>query len=83
MRVIADAIVDWGALGKVVVASLVSGVGIMLFFSLAIVGATRFSEMRRAQRALGATLYGALGLIGLAVTVGAVVAGIVVMTHKS
>ena len=83
MTVLADAIVDWGALGKVVLASLISGVGIMLFFSFAIVGATRFTEMRRDQRVLGATIYGAIALLGVAVTAAAVVAGIVVMTHKS
>ena len=83
MTVLADAIVDWAALGKVVVASLISGVGIMLFFSFAIVGATRFSEMRRDQRMLGATIYGAIALVGLAVTAAGIVVGIVVMTHKS
>ena len=83
MSIIADAIVDWAALGKVVVASLITGVGTTLFFSFAIIGATRFAEMRRDQRMVGATAYAVLGVLGAAVTVAGVVGGIVVMTHKS
>ena len=82
MSVIADAIVDWAALGKVVVASLIAGVGITLFFSFAIIGATRFAEMRRDQRAGGATVYAMVAALGAVVTVGAVVVGIIVMTKK-
>jgi hypothetical protein len=83
MSVIAGDIVDWAALGKVVVASLLTGVGMTLFFSFAIIGATRFAEMRRDQRMVGATFYAALGVLGAAVTVAGVVGGIIVMTHKS
>jgi hypothetical protein len=82
MTVIADAIVDWPALGKVVAASLITGVGITLFFSFAILGATRFAEMRRDQRVAGATVYAMLGALGAVVTVAAVVVAIIVMTHK-
>jgi hypothetical protein len=82
VTVIADAIVDWAALGKVVAASLITGVGITLFFSFAIVGATRFAEMRRDQRIAGATIYAMIGAVGAAVTVAGVVLGIIVMTHK-
>ena len=83
MIVLAESAVDWGALGKVVVASLISGIGITLCFSLAIVGATRFAERRRDGRGGGAAAYGVLGAAGLAATVAAVVIGIVVMTQKS
>ena len=82
MTVIGGTIVDWSALGKVVVFSLLTGVGATLFFSFAVIGATRFAEMRRDQRMLGATVYGVLGVLGVAVTAAGVVAGIIVMTHK-
>ena len=82
MIVLAE-VVDWEALGDVVIASLVSGVGLTLFFSLAIVGVTRFAEMRRAEHHFGAVLYAALALLGLAASSAGVVAAIVVMTSKS
>lgn len=83
MRALAASIVDWAALGKVVVASLAAGVGITLCFSLAIAGATRFAELRRDQRSIGAAFYAVIGLAGLAATVAAVVVAIAVMTKKS
>jgi hypothetical protein len=79
---IADAIVDWAAIGKVVAASLIAGLGTTLCFSLAVAGATRFAEMRRASRAVPATCYAVLALAGLAATLGAIVVGIAVMTNK-
>jgi hypothetical protein len=81
VRVFADGtpIVDWGALGQVVAYSLGIGVGVAICFSLAIVGATRLSEVRRGSGAIG---YALLAAAGLAVTVGAVVIAIIVMTKK-
>jgi hypothetical protein len=75
-------VVDWQALGEVVVASLVSGVGLTLCFSLAIAGATRFADMRRAERPVGAAFYALLGLLGLAASLAGVVAALIVMTTK-
>jgi hypothetical protein len=83
MSVLASTIVDWKTLGKVVVYSLVAGVGISLAFSLAIVGAARFADMRRDGRAIEAGGYAVLLAVALAVVAGAVVVGIVVMTKKS
>ena len=83
MSVLASTIVDWKTLGKVVVYSLVAGVGISLAFSLAIVGAARFADMRRDRRAIEAGGYAVLLAVALAVVAGAVVVGIVVMTKKS
>ena len=40
-------VVDWAALRDVVVASLAAGVGVTVAFSLAILGLTRFADMRR------------------------------------
>ena len=80
--IIGDAIVDWGALGEVVLVSFAAGVGVTVAFSLAIVGAVRFADMTRNQRLPEAVLYAVVGLLGLAITAAALVAGIVVMTSK-
>lgn len=81
MIVLAE-IVDWEALGDVVIASLVAGVGLTLCFSLAIRGALRFADMRRSEKTIGAVFYAGLGLLGLAASLAGVVAAIIVMTSK-
>jgi hypothetical protein len=79
-------VVDWGKLGDVVLYSLIIGVGVALCFAVAIVGATRFNEVRREDRGGMASVmaigYAALAALGLAATLGAVVVAIVVMTTK-
>ena len=75
-------VVDWGTLGQVVLYSLAAGVGVALCFSVAIVGATRFAEARRAGAGAPAALYAALATVGLLATTAAVVLGIVVMASK-
>jgi hypothetical protein len=79
---LAGDIVDWGTIGQVVLYSLAAGVGVAFCFSVAVVGATRFAEARRAHAGAPAALYGTLAVLGLAATVGAVVIGIVVMAQK-
>ncbi|MEA2421362.1 MAG: hypothetical protein QOF55_461 [Thermoleophilaceae bacterium] len=79
MRVLADPVVDWGKLGQVVLYSLGAGIGVTACFALAVLGAIRFGELRRGPVAFG---YGLLATLGLAVTVGAVVVAIIVMTTK-
>ena len=77
-------VVDWGKLGQVVLYSLGAGIGVALCFSLAILGATRFAEARRGTGGSGpAVAYAVLAATGLAVTVGAVVVGIIVMASKT
>ena len=80
--VTAGSIVDWATLGKVVVYSLAAGVGVAFCFSIAVVGAARFAEARRAQAAAPAAFYALLAGLGLAATVAAVVVGIIVMAKK-
>jgi hypothetical protein len=75
-------VVDTTALAKVVLASLIAGIGVTLAFALAILGATRFADMRRDDRMLEAGAFGALATIALAVCVAAVVLGIIVMMTK-
>jgi hypothetical protein len=74
-------VVDWAALRDVVVASLAAGVGIMIAFSLAIMGLTRFADLRRDGKG-EAWAYAALAVAGLAVSATAVVYGIILMTSK-
>jgi cation transporter-like permease len=85
MRLLAEStpVVDWGALGKVVLYSLVAGVGVAVCVSLAILGATRFAEVRRGGGGGGAIGYALLTLVSLAATLTAAVLAIVVMTKKS
>ena len=83
MSALAASIVDWKALGEVVLASFAAGVGATVAYSVAIFGATRFADMRRDGRVLEATVFAIVATAGLAATVGAIVVGIVVMTSKS
>jgi hypothetical protein len=80
-------VVDWGKLGDVALYSLIVGVGVALCFAIAIVGATRFYEVRRenggGMASVMAIGYAALAALGLAATLGAAVVAIVVMTTKS
>jgi hypothetical protein len=74
-------VVDWAALGKVVLYSFVASVGATTVFSLGIVGVTRFDERRRHGGA-GAFGYAALALVcGLIVTA-VLVEAIVILTKK-
>jgi hypothetical protein len=82
MTPVLASIVDWEALGKVVMASFVAGVGVTLSFSIAIAGVTRFADLRRDGRVVGAAFYAVLGAAGFAVTIAALVAGLIVMTTK-
>jgi hypothetical protein len=80
--VILGAVVDWDALLDVVIASLAAGVGVTVAFSLAILGLTRFADMRRDGRAVEAWAYAGLAIMGLGVSATAVVLGIILMTSK-
>jgi hypothetical protein len=82
MTSLAADIVDWGTLGQVVLYSLGAGVGVALCFSIAVVGATRFAEARRAEAGAPAVFYAVLATAGLAATIAAVVVGIIVMAKK-
>lgn len=73
-------LVDWSALGKVVLYSLVTGVGVTAVFSVGIVGLTRFDEGRR--RGGGAVGYAVLASICGLIVLAVVVEAIVIMTNK-
>lgn len=77
--VILASIVDWDALLETVGASLVGGVGIAIAFSLAIYGAARFADARRAGASPAAGAAALLTVVALAVCAAAITAGILVM----
>jgi hypothetical protein len=79
---LAEKVVDWATLGKVIAAALVAGTCVTIAFAFTILGVTRFAEMRRNGRSLEATGFGALAVIGALVCTAAIVGGIIVMTTK-
>lgn len=77
------AAIDTGALLKMLYTSLIAGVAVTVVFSLAILGATRSSDMRRAGRTSAATAFAALAGVGLILAAGIVVYGVTLVAHKS
>jgi hypothetical protein len=75
-------IIDTSAAWQAVWTAAVSGVGVTIVFSLAVLGATRSTDMRRDDRPGQAAMYVALALVALAATVGAVVYAITLITTK-
>lgn len=75
-------IVDTNALWQTIAGAFVAGVGTTIVFSLAILGAARFSEASREGHRLHATFFGALMAMGLLATTAAIVVGVIVMTTK-
>lgn len=75
-------IVQGKELLETVIASFVAGVGVTVVFSLAIWGGVRFVDLSRGGRPLAAGGAAALGVLALAVTLAAIVVGIVEMTSK-
>ena len=75
-------IVDTTTLLDLVGVSLLAAVGVTAAFSLAILGATRFSDLRRDGRAVEAAAFGALTALALAACVAAIVYAIVEIQSK-
>jgi hypothetical protein len=73
-------LVDWGALGKVVLYSVVAAVGVTTVLSLGIVGVTRFDERRRVG--VGGIGYAALALVCGVIVAAVVVEAIIIMARK-
>jgi hypothetical protein len=78
--VIAATLVDWSALGKVVVYSLVAAVGVTAVFSVGIVALERYDNRRRGGG--GAIGYATLSLVCALVVAGVIVEAIVIMARK-
>ena len=79
---LADSVVDWGALLEVVWTSLLGGIGVTAIFALAILGGTRAIDLRHAGNPAAASAYGVLTALALVAVAVAVVLGILVMTQK-
>ncbi len=77
------ATVNVGALLKLIYSSLIAGVSVAVVFSLAIYGATRAGDKRRAGRGDRAGGYAALGTAALVLSIAIVVVGLVLVAHKS
>jgi hypothetical protein len=80
--VIAAEIIDWSAAWQAVWTAAVAGVGMTIVFSLGVLGATRTADMRREDRRLQATFYGAVALMAVGGTLAAVVYAITLITTK-
>ena len=77
------ALIDTGALAKMLYSSLIAGVSIAVVFSIAVLGATRSGDMRRAHRSGAATAYAVLAALGLILTTAIVVYGLILVARKS
>ena len=75
-------IVETRELLDTVLYAAVSALGLTFVYSAAIWGAARFAELSRDHRPVAAALAAAIGVLGLAASLAAVVVGIVVMTSK-
>jgi hypothetical protein len=75
-------IVQGKELWQTVVASVVAGVGITFAFSVGIWGSGQFIELSRSDRQVAATVAGLVAFLAFLLVAAAVIAGIVVMTHK-
>lgn len=74
------AVVDWDALLQVIWVSLVAGVGVTAAWGFALLGSSRAVETGRGGRPAEAALYVAMGVLGVATVLGAIVFGIVILT---
>jgi hypothetical protein len=75
-------VVDVTALWQTTVAAIGAGLGVILAYSLAMLGVARFVDLSRDGRTAAAALSGALAILALAVVGAAVVLGIIVMASK-
>jgi Na+/H+-dicarboxylate symporter len=76
-------LIDTGALLKLLYSSLAAGVSVAVVFSVAVLGVTRSSDMRRSGRSGAASAYAALAVLALVLATGIVVYGLVLMARKS
>jgi hypothetical protein len=59
--------------------AIVTGVGVIAFFSLGLLAVIRYAELRRQERPMLSGLFGLVGLLALALAAGTVVYGLVVV----
>ena len=73
-------IVDTDALLTVVWVSLLAGIGVTAAYGFAILGTVRALELGRSGRPGEAAIFAVVGVVGVAVTIGAIVFGILVLS---
>jgi uncharacterized membrane protein len=83
IHLLADPVVDWGALLKVVWVSVVGGIGLMAAFSFAVLGAVRASEYRRAESPIVAAAFTLLSLVCVLLCAAAIYQGFSFVINKS
>jgi hypothetical protein len=74
--------IDTTGLGEVILYSLVAGLSVTVVFALAVYGATRSTDMRRAGHNAIATIYGVIAILGALATLSAIAYGIYLVQHK-
>jgi len=79
MSVVASSLVDWSALGKICLAALVAGVGVVVVFGVLLLGLKHADAAKTSASRFGS--YALSGLCGLA-CVGVFVVGIYAMAEK-
>jgi hypothetical protein len=77
------AAIDTTALVKMVYTSLLASIAVAVIFSVALLGAIRATDNRRAHRNAAAIAYGIVAASGLALAAGIVVYGLTLIIHKS
>ena len=82
MTSFATEVVKWSALGKAALIALIAGVGAVGAYGLIVIGASRFRAARREGRGGTATASVSLAIVGGVACIGALVVGIIAMTHK-
>lgn len=76
------AAIDFGEIGRLVLASFIAGVGVTACFSFLLLGVTRAGESHAAGRQLPLVLYVALAVVGLAGTGLAIYLSIEILTSN-
>ncbi|HWE34313.1 MAG TPA: hypothetical protein VG410_12560 [Solirubrobacteraceae bacterium] len=71
------------ALLKMAYSSIAASVSVAVVFALAVLGAARSGDARRAHRTAAAVAYTVLAIVGLACSAAIVVYAMTVLVHKS
>lgn len=77
------AVINTDALLKMAYSSVLAGVAVAVVVSIAILGLTRSSEMRREHRAGAAAAYTAAAAVSLLLAAAIVIYGLILVAHKT
>ncbi|HEY1277896.1 MAG TPA: hypothetical protein VGF25_23525 [Thermoleophilaceae bacterium] len=82
MSLLLAEIVDTDALLEMLWTAALAGFGVTAAYGIAIAGGIRALDLGRSGRTAEALLLGIVGAVGLAVVIGAIVFGVIVMVNK-